>query len=98
MRLIADNIRIVDGCFIDIVPFYSQGWHFDYPIKDLRRWTPRPVVGEQPGSPGELGRPVTIPKHQEALMKEKFKLNQFNLLASDSISFNRSLPDVRLDG
>lgn len=75
-----------------------QGWHFAYPVKELHRWVPRPVVREQAGNPGELGRPVTIPKHQEQLMKEKFKLNQFNLLASDSISLNRSLPDVRLDG
>ncbi|KAA0193364.1 hypothetical protein HAZT_HAZT001862 [Hyalella azteca] len=65
------------------------GWHFAYPIDQLQRWVPRPVVGEQPNSPGELGKPVTIPKSQEALMKEKFKLNQFNLLASDSISLNR---------
>lgn len=50
------------------------------------------------GQPGEMGKPVHIPPDQEALMKEKFKLNQFNLLASDLISLNRSLADVRLSG
>lgn len=36
-----------------------------------------------------------IPKEQQAMMKEKFKENQFNLMASDMISLNRSLSDVR---
>lgn len=38
---------------------------------------------------------MIIPKEQQALMKEKFKENQFNLLASEMISLNRSLTDVR---
>lgn len=38
---------------------------------------------------------MVIPKEQQSLMKEKFKENQFNLMASDMISLNRSLSDVR---
>ncbi|XP_057666804.1 polypeptide N-acetylgalactosaminyltransferase 5 isoform X2 [Diorhabda carinulata] len=69
-----------------------------YAPKTLRRWRPAPVVPPVSGKVGEMGKPVHIPPEQEALMKEKFKLNQFNLLASDMISLNRSLVDVRLEG
>lgn len=48
--------------------------------------------------PGENGKGVDIPKEQEKEKEEKFKLNQFNLLASDMIALNRSINDVRLDG
>lgn len=41
------------------------------------------------------GRPVSIPEIEQAMIKETYKLNQFNLLASDMISLNRSLPDIR---
>ncbi|XP_066952558.1 polypeptide N-acetylgalactosaminyltransferase 5 isoform X1 [Macrobrachium rosenbergii] len=75
-----------------------SGWNLDYPPGELHRWEPKPTVPEKPGLPGEMGKPVRTQPGQEALMKEKFKLNQFNLLASDSISLNRSLPDVRLEG
>lgn len=47
--------------------------------------------------PGEMGKPVIIPESQKQAMKEKFKINQFNLMASDIISPNRSLPDIRMD-
>ncbi|XP_064143203.1 polypeptide N-acetylgalactosaminyltransferase 13 isoform X3 [Loxodonta africana] len=56
-----------------------------------------PVRKPQQG-PGEMGKAVLIPKDDQEKMKELFKINQFNLMASDLIALNRSLPDVRLEG
>lgn len=62
----------------------------------LKSWRPAPVVLKNKGMPGEMGKAVQIPKEQEEERKEKFKINQFNLLASEMIALNRSLSDVRL--
>jgi len=48
--------------------------------------------------PGEMGAAVAIPPENDAKQQELFKLNQFNLMASDMISLNRSLKDIRLEG
>lgn len=45
--------------------------------------------------PGYNGVGVFIDKEKEDEMKEMFKLNQFNLMASNMISINRVLPDYR---
>jgi len=47
--------------------------------------------------PGDKGKAVVVPKEREAEAKELFKVNQFNLIASDMMSLNRTLPDYRLD-
>lgn len=46
--------------------------------------------------PGDGGNRVNIPTELEAKSKESFKINQFNLVASDLMSINRSLPDYRM--
>lgn len=56
------------------------------------------VISRSHEGPGEMGKAVNIPKEDQEKMKELFKINQFNLMASDMIALNRSLPDVRLDG
>lgn len=68
----------------------------DHSGSGLVKWSPaKTVIGEH-GLPGEMGKPVNIPKSQEKEKNEKFKINQFNLMASEMISLNRSLADVRL--
>lgn len=68
-----------------------------YSSSQLHSWTPVVLKSNPSSWPGENGKGVLIPKEDEALKNEKFKLNQFNLLASDKIALNRSLPDVRMD-
>lgn len=46
--------------------------------------------------PGEMGKGVVVPPEREQEMKELFKINQFNLIASEMIALNRSLPDYRM--
>ncbi|VDO00488.1 unnamed protein product [Rodentolepis nana] len=46
---------------------------------------------------GEGGKAVRLPTHLMADSKAKFALNQFDVVISDLISVNRSLPDVRHD-
>ena len=43
-----------------------------------------------------MGKPVHIEAEKKDEAKEMFKINQFNLMASDRIALNRSLPDVRM--
>lgn len=69
-----------------------------YKQSELHLWRPAKVVRENRGMPGELGAAVHIPPEDEAKQQELFKLNQFNLMASDMISLNRSLKDIRLEG
>ncbi|XP_021919477.1 polypeptide N-acetylgalactosaminyltransferase 1-like isoform X2 [Zootermopsis nevadensis] len=44
---------------------------------------------------GKDGQPVVIPSHELLKMQQLFHINRFNLMASDRIPLNRSLPDVR---
>ena len=49
----------------------------------------------EPSGPGENGNGMVVEKAREAEAAELFKLNQFNLMASNAISINRTLPDYR---
>ncbi|XP_058791669.1 polypeptide N-acetylgalactosaminyltransferase 3-like [Phymastichus coffea] len=49
---------------------------------------PRPYEGRN-------GEPVHIPAKDFQLMQQLFQINRYNLLASDRIPLNRTLPDVR---
>ncbi|XP_074658980.1 polypeptide N-acetylgalactosaminyltransferase 13-like isoform X2 [Tubulanus polymorphus] len=60
----------------------------------LQKLLPKGMV-EKEGA-GEYGKAVHIPAEKQKEMKEKFKINQFNIMASDMISLNRTLADVRM--
>lgn len=49
-----------------------------------------PIQGE-----GDNGKPVVIPPRDMLIMQQQFTINRYNLLASDRMPLNRSLPDVR---
>lgn len=49
---------------------------------------PRPYEGNN-------GEPVQIPAKDFQKMQQLFQINRYNLLASDRIPLNRTLPDVR---
>lgn len=49
-----------------------------------------PVPGE-----GENGKPVVVPARDVLKMQQVFQVNRFNLMASDRMSLNRTVPDVR---
>ncbi|XP_075214208.1 polypeptide N-acetylgalactosaminyltransferase 13-like [Lycorma delicatula] len=48
----------------------------------------------KPGE-GKDGSPVLIPPHLSTRMQQLYHINRFNLMASDRIPLNRTLPDVR---
>lgn len=49
-----------------------------------------PVEGE-----GKNGQAVIISQREMLKMHQQFSINRYNLLASDRIPLNRTLPDVR---
>ena len=46
-------------------------------------------------SAGELGQPVFLASHEERKAKRLWHINKFNIVVSDRIPLNRTLPDVR---
>ena len=57
-------------------------WQHGFPPTLLLPWQPQPPLLSPLDLPGEGGVKVKIPKEKQQLKKEKFKINQFNLLVS----------------
>jgi hypothetical protein len=53
------------------------------------------VPTNPPSWPGENGRAVQLPDNLKDEGKKRFKENQFNIVASDMVALNRSVPDQR---
>lgn len=67
-------------------------------IEKIKQWF---VEGNEQNNPGdwagENGRAVVVPANLKDQAKKRFKENQFNIVASDLVALNRSLPDQRSD-
>ncbi len=44
---------------------------------------------------GEEGREVVVPRDLQAEVDRRFKENNFNVVASDLVALNRTVPDTR---
>ncbi|GAB0096359.1 Polypeptide N-acetylgalactosaminyltransferase [Sergentomyia squamirostris] len=84
VKKLREKSRIIVGHYI------GPGNHGNLSKNDLNANNFSPIFGE-----GENGKPVAIPVKDMLKMQQIFQINRFNLLASDRISLNRSLPDVR---
>jgi len=64
--------------------------------EDWRHKMPWKGVNSVASDPGEMGKAVKFTTEEDKKKsKDMFKINQFNLMASDMISLDRSLKDVR---
>ncbi|KAF4518104.1 hypothetical protein B566_EDAN007805 [Ephemera danica] len=57
-------------------------------ILDSNLFSPNPEDGKD-------GQPVVVRSHDLMRMRQLYRINRFNLMASDRVPLNRSLPDVR---
>jgi len=70
----------------------------NYPLDNLVQWKPLPLLNLKERKvmlPGEMGSAVDIPDNRKEEVEKMFPINQFNLVASEMISLNRSLTDAR---
>lgn len=65
----------------------TQNVHF-VEVINANNFDPRNGVGDN-------GRAVRLNGDEELKAKDLFQINQFNIVASDRIALNRTLPDVR---
>lgn len=96
LRLLSDQKDYLDRQGIHVVVGHYIGDSVD-PLKtpnitkeviNKNMFNPRPFEGRN-------GEPVIIPSKDFIKMQQLYQINRFNLMASDRIPLNRSLPDVR---
>ncbi|XP_012270629.1 polypeptide N-acetylgalactosaminyltransferase 3 [Orussus abietinus] len=96
MRRFGDQSNYVDRRGIHVVIGHYVGDSIDTSkipniTKDIinkNMFNPRPNAGRN-------GEPVAISPKDMYVMRQLFQINRFNLMASDRIPLNRTLPDVR---
>ena len=72
-----------------------------YPKAELFAWRDGPLhsvralVDNNKTYHGEMGLPVIVPQNLQSQAKARQSIHQLNVVASDLVSLNRRLPDVR---
>ncbi|KAF7276401.1 hypothetical protein GWI33_010360 [Rhynchophorus ferrugineus] len=81
-----NGIRVVIGHYVGnpVRPIPDA----TYKMINENRFNPQPNAGKN-------GDPVVIQSNDLVLRQQLYQINRFNLLASDKIPLNRSLPDYR---
>lgn len=83
-----------------LLPTQNSPWR-SYPDSEVFAWhepplhSVRALVDNNKTYLGEMGAPVVIPSHLEAQAQERQSVHQLNVVASELVSLNRRLPDVR---
>ena len=76
--------------------FTSSNRRYDFLKQVKESFKTKVVTSTNPVNwPGEQGRGAKIPQNLKATAKKRFKENQFNIVASDLIALNRTVPDQR---
>ncbi|XP_014241565.1 polypeptide N-acetylgalactosaminyltransferase 13-like isoform X2 [Cimex lectularius] len=95
LRLSKDQKEYIDSRGVHVVVGHymgdSEGSNFSNITDELlnsNMFSPIPNEGKD-------GMAVVIPPHLSGKMKQLYHINRFNLMASDRIPLNRTLPDVR---
>lgn len=81
-----NGIKVVIGHYIGNP--VKQIPNASYDMVNENRFNPQPNAGRN-------GNPVVIESRELLTMQQLYQINRFNLLASDKIPLNRSLPDFR---
>jgi len=77
-------------------PFITTNPRHDL-VKQIKIWfSKKTVIKTNPIDwPGEQGKGVVIPANMKQIADKRFKENQFNIVASEIIALDRTIPDGR---
>ncbi|KFD55938.1 hypothetical protein M513_03062 [Trichuris suis] len=82
------SMEVIVGHFNGPLPEKNSAVNYTQDEIDANRFDPRSDMGKD-------GQAVRLNAEDDALAAHLFQINQFNIIASDRIPLNRSLPDVR---
>ena len=82
------GVHVIVGQYVEKNPKFDDDYNLTTNILNTNNYNP--IRGA-----GENGQPVYMGEFEKSKAKLLFYINKFNLVASDKISVNLSLPDPR---